>query len=80
MIIIPLRRSYFRRWRKWYGLTVAEVAEQIGVLETVVTAIESGRMPYTHSFLASFAAIVGADPWNVLNRPPLRPLAEQLPG
>lgn len=67
---LPLRRTFFRQWREWRGLTTAEIAEQTGVTETVVLAVESGRLPYSNFFLTGFARAVGADAASVLNRPP----------
>lgn len=57
-----------RRLRKDNGLTQAQLAEAIGVDESYISKIETGRLPYTPSeeTLRLLAQILKADPLELL--------------
>jgi transcriptional regulator with XRE-family HTH domain len=57
-----------RRLRKDNGLTQAQLAEAIGVDESYISKIETGRLPYTPSeeTLRLLAQILKADPLDLL--------------
>lgn len=57
-----------RRLRKDNGLTQAQLAEAIGVDESYISKIETGRLPYTPSeeTLRLLAQVLKADPLELL--------------
>jgi transcriptional regulator with XRE-family HTH domain len=57
-----------RRLRKDNGLTQAQLAENIGVDESYISKIETGRLPYTPSeeTLRLLAQVLKADPLELL--------------
>lgn len=52
-------RYFFREWRQHTGLTLADLADILGISEGHVSKIETNKRDFTGDYLEDFATIVG---------------------
>jgi transcriptional regulator with XRE-family HTH domain len=67
------QRHYIREWRKHRGLTQAQLAERIGIAESYVSKIESGKRRYDQPFLEAAADVLRCEPADLIVRNPIDP-------
>jgi transcriptional regulator with XRE-family HTH domain len=67
------QRHFIREWRKHRGLTQAQLAERIGIAESYVSKIESGKRRYDQPFLEAAADVLRCDPADLIIRDPSDP-------
>ena len=54
---IALEPTYFREWRKFRGLNLAQVSEEIGIDPTAISRLERGSSPYDQVHLQQLSAL-----------------------
>jgi transcriptional regulator with XRE-family HTH domain len=64
------KSHYLREWRKARGLTQEALADMIGVDRTVISKVETEKLPYSQTFLERVALVLGCHPADVLTGPP----------
>jgi len=64
------RSHYLRDWRKARGLTQETLAALIGVDRTVISKVETEKLPYSQALLERAAAMLGCHPADLLTGPP----------
>lgn len=68
--VLPLK-IHFKEWRKAAHLTLAEVAEQLGISASYLSRIENGKRDFSGRLLVAFASAVGCPNANdPIVRPP----------
>lgn len=65
-----LRRTYFREWRQFRGLTLEQAAERLEIDFTTLSRIERGLVPYSQGLLEAAALAYRCEPWDLLNVDP----------
>lgn len=68
----PRRRTFFREWRKYRGLTLEQASERAGMSVGNLSAMERGAQSYTQLGLEALAAVYDAEPGWLLNVDPTR--------
>ena len=66
-------RHFIRAWRKYRGLTQAQLAERIGIDRSYLSNIETGRRRYDQPFLEAAAEALRCDPPDLIMRDPTEP-------
>ena len=66
----PRRRTFFKQWRKFRGLTLEAAAERAGMTAGNISAMERGTQGYTQDGLEALAWAYGTDPANLINVDP----------
>jgi transcriptional regulator with XRE-family HTH domain len=61
---------YLRPWRKYRGLTLAQVADAIDLHLSVLAKIEAGKTAYTQPRLEALARLYRCHVSDLLNPPP----------
>jgi transcriptional regulator with XRE-family HTH domain len=74
---IPRRRTFFRQWREFNGLTQDHLAELLDTSKATISRIENGETPYTQDFLEACADTLGVHPSVLITRAPTD--ADRLP-
>jgi transcriptional regulator with XRE-family HTH domain len=72
----PRRRTFLRQWRDKAGLNQEQAADRIGLTQSQLSRIESGRSPYNQDFLERAAEAYQCEPADLLMRdiaPPFPP-------
>ena len=64
------RKTYFKEWRKFRGLTLEAAAERASMTAGNISAMERGTQGYTQDGLESLAWAYGTDPANLINVDP----------
>lgn len=64
------RPTFVKEWRKFRGLTQAQLGELAGMTAQNVHYIETGKSNYTQDNLESFARALGCTPVDLLVRQP----------
>ena len=67
----PRPRYFFREWRKYRGLTQAQLADRIGQTEPSVSQLENGKQGFTNGTLELIADALMCSPGDLLMRNPL---------
>lgn len=67
------RKHFIREWRKHRGYTQAQLAERIGIAESYVSKIESGKRRYDQPFLEAAAEALNCDTADLIMRDPSDP-------
>jgi transcriptional regulator with XRE-family HTH domain len=66
-------RHFIRAWRKYRGLTQAQLAERIGIDRSYLSNIETGRRRYDQPFLEAAADALRCEPADLIMRDPTEP-------
>jgi len=66
-------RHFIRAWRKYHGLTQAQLAERIGIDRSYLSNIETGRRRYDQPFLEAAAEALRCEPADLIMRDPTEP-------
>lgn len=66
-------RHFIKEWREFLHLTQDDAAELIGVTQSKLSRVESGRTPYDQDFLEEAARAYGTSPANLIACNPLVP-------
>ena len=66
-------RHHIRAWRKYRGLTQAQLAERIGIDRSYLSNIETGRRRYDQPFLEAAAEALRCTPADLIVRDPTDP-------
>ena len=69
--------KYFRDWRKHNGLTLKQLGMQIGVNDTVLSRIETGKHRCNTRILKLLAKAYHCKPADILAGPPIVPVVER---
>jgi transcriptional regulator with XRE-family HTH domain len=64
------RRTFFREWRKFRGLTLEAAADRAGMTAGNLSAMERGAQGYTQSGLEALADAYQCDPGQLLTVDP----------
>lgn len=64
------RRHFIKEWRKFRGLTQAELAESLDTTAASISRIENLEQGYTQDFLEACADALGTHPGVLLMRAP----------
>lgn len=64
------RRTFIREWRKYRGLTLAKLADRIGMTEGALSMLERGQSGYVQATLELLAEALMTDPASLLMRNP----------
>ncbi|OAF05436.1 hypothetical protein AYJ54_00590 [Bradyrhizobium centrolobii] len=72
---VQRRRTFFRQWREFRGLTQEQLAERLETSVASISRIESGTQPYTQDTLEALADALSTDPASLLMRDPSNPEA-----
>lgn len=64
------RRTFFRQWRKYRGLTLEAAAALAGMTAGNLSAMERGTQGYTQAGLEALAEAYQCDPGELLNVDP----------
>lgn len=67
------RRTYFKEWRKFRGLTQEQLAERLELTQATVARIERGDIAYTQPVLEAMAEALGCSPADLIVRDPSDP-------
>lgn len=67
----PRRRTFFKEWRTFRGLTQAQAAERLDIEQATLSRIERGIIGYTQDFLERAAFAYLCEPADLLMRNPL---------
>lgn len=59
---LPLDPNHVRAWREQAGLTVADLAQHLGVTQAIVSLLEDGRIVLSAKWMRRLAAIFGIKP------------------
>ncbi len=77
------RKTYFREWREYRGLTQEQLAERLESTKGAVSKTENGRNLYNQSSLEAWAYALQCEPSDLISRDPnaedLRSLLEKAP-
>jgi transcriptional regulator with XRE-family HTH domain len=74
-------RTYIKEWRKFRGLTLAQLSDRLAVEETVeisdgqLSRIERSQQPYSQDLLEAIARVLRCEPADLLMRDPTDPEA-----
>jgi transcriptional regulator with XRE-family HTH domain len=78
-----LRKTYFREWREFRGLTQEQLAELLGTGKSAVSKMERGENKYNQYSLEAWADALNCEPSDLISRPPsqtdIRQLFESAP-
>jgi transcriptional regulator with XRE-family HTH domain len=66
------RRTFFKEWRKYRGLTLEEAAERSGMTAGNISAMERGAQGYTQDGLEALALAYSTEPGLLLNADPAK--------
>ena len=69
------RRTFFRQWREFRGLTQEQLAERVETSVPSISRLENGTQPYTQDTLEALAEALNTDPASLLMRDPSNPEA-----
>lgn len=69
-----MRKTYFREWREFRGLSQEALAEKLGTNKSGVSKIENGQNYYNQSSLEAWADALGCEPSDLISRPPPAPM------
>lgn len=64
-------RHFIKEWRKFRGLTVAQLADRLSTSNASISRIENGEQPYTQDFLDACADALSTDSASLIMRNPL---------
>ncbi|MDF9791422.1 transcriptional regulator with XRE-family HTH domain [Methylorubrum extorquens] len=64
------RPNFLRQWRKFRGLTLATVGDEVGMDGTNLGRIEKGEVPYSQDLLEALADLYGCEISDLLIRDP----------
>lgn len=67
----PRPRYFFREWRKYRGLTQAQLSERVDMTESSISQLESGKQGFTDATLEVFASALMCSPGDLLMRNPM---------
>ncbi len=65
-----LSKTYIRAWRKHRGMTIAELADAVGISEGSLSRIETAKQGYKQEFLEKAAEVLGCTPAQLIATPP----------
>lgn len=68
-----MHRAFLREWRNHRGLTLEDVADQIGMTHGNLSRIERGLQPYDEECLEGLARVYKCSPIDLLSRNPNDP-------
>lgn len=66
------RRTFFREWRKYRGLTLEQAGERAGMTAGNISAMERGAQGYTQQGLEALAEAYNCEPAHLLMVDPTR--------
>lgn len=64
------QKHYIREWRRFRGLTQAQLGEEVGVSSLTIAKLESGVQPYTERYLLKMAYVFKCSPADLITRDP----------
>lgn len=68
------RRHFIREWRKSVpNLTLARLADRVGIAQSSLSRIERGEQPYSQPILEALAEAIGCEPADLIGRLPGAP-------
>ncbi len=73
-MLLPNR---LRELREARGLTLRELAEQVGTSNQQVSHLELGKRQLTTDWMARLAAVLGCHPWELVAELPSYPLSDR---
>ena len=77
------RKTYFREWREYRGLTLEQLADRLDTGKSAVRKIEAGENKWNESTLYAWAEALSCEPTDLISRDPkaedLRSLFEKAP-
>lgn len=62
--------TYLRAWRQHHGMTLEQVAHELGMTHAQLSKIERGQQPYNQDLLEGLALLYKVDPAHLLIQPP----------
>ena len=65
-----MNKHYIREWRKFRGLTQANVALEMGISASYFTMIEKGHRRYDQKFLEAAARVLDCSMTDLIANPP----------
>ena len=66
------RKTFFKEWREYRGLTQEQAAERLEVGQTSISRLERGLIPYSQDFLEKAAFAYMCEPQDLLMRDPTK--------
>ena len=69
------RKTFFREWREFRGLSQEQLAEILGTNKSGVSKIENGLNKYNQSSLEAWADALTCEPADLISRAPPEPMA-----
>lgn len=66
----PPRKTFFKEWRKFRGLSQDQLAARLGTNKSAVSKMELGTSRYNQSSLEAWAEALGCEPHELISRPP----------
>lgn len=64
------RPNYIRAWRKYRGLTQAQLSERVEIAQGSLSQLERGDFGYTQPLLEALADALNCQPADLIMRPP----------
>lgn len=65
-----LRRTFFKEWREFRGLTQEQLAERMGTTKSAVSKVERGENRYNQSNLEAWSDALDCEPSDLISRSP----------
>lgn len=65
-----MRKTYLRAWREFRGLTLEQVAAEIGQTHGILSKIERNKRRYNQTVLEKLSDLYGAEPADLLSKDP----------
>jgi transcriptional regulator with XRE-family HTH domain len=75
----PTRGNYIRAWRKFRGLTAAQLSEMTGLQQSHISRLERGLAGYTQHSLETLASCLECTPADLLATDPDAPRRKSTP-
>ena len=64
------RRTFIKAWRKYRGMSQAQLADRLGTTNSSISRIEHGLQPYSQEVLEAIAEALMCEPGDLLTRAP----------
>ncbi len=64
------KRTFIREWRKYRGLTLEKLADQVGITHGNLSRVERGLRPYSQTLLEALSDALKTEPASLLMRDP----------
>ena len=63
---------YIREWRKWKGLSLEALADNVPMDKGNLSKVERGLLPYNQEMVERIAFIIGVEPASIIGRDPTK--------